>query len=176
MLAEIKTPRLYLRGLTTQDLPAYQAIISDPLVAGPAGVTLPLSDQQVVTSLRADMQQPLAYALALAEQGPIIGTVIGYTHFNALGTVDTTAIDLGYVLAPRFWGRGLMPEALRGVLADLTRTASPITTIWATSLATNRRSQGVLSQLAFKLIDDQMMVPNPATMGLERHLLYRYER
>lgn len=175
MPPEIITERLRLRPLATSDLSAYQTIVSDPRVAQPAGVALPLSPQHAANSLRADQQQPLAYAVTRRPAGPLIGTIIGYEHVGALGTLDPTAVDLGYFLAPAFWGQGLMSEALTGLLTTLAHTATPIQTVWATSLATNRRSQGVLSHLAFKLIDDQMMVPNPATMALERQLLYRYD-
>ncbi|GEO68756.1 GNAT family N-acetyltransferase [Levilactobacillus acidifarinae] len=175
MPPEIVTARLRLRSLTTSDLAAYQAIVSDPSVAQPAGVTLPLSAQHAANSLRADQQQPLAYAVTIRPADSLVGTVIGYEHVDALGGLDRTAVELGYFLAPALWGRGIMPEALTGLLTTLTRIETPIKTLWATSLATNQRSQGVLSHLAFKLIDDQMMVPNPANMALERHLLYRYD-
>ncbi|MDT6981083.1 GNAT family N-acetyltransferase [Levilactobacillus zymae] len=175
MVPEITTARLHLRPLKMSDLEAYQAIVTDPRVALPAGLQLPLSDQHVANGLRADLQQPLAYAITRSLQGPLVGMVIGYEHADALGDLDVTAVDLGYFLTPTLWGHGYMPEALRGLLAVLVQAHSPIKTLWATSLATNQRSQNVLSHLSFELIDDQLVVPNPATMALERHLLYRYD-
>lgn len=173
MLPLITTRRLRLRPLTESDLPAYQALITDSRVSVPAGLTQPLTDQQALASLVADRQQPVSYAVVWPTTNRLIGTVMGYEHSDTTGAPDATALDLGYLLAPAYWGQGLMPEALAGWLATLPTTFPALTTVWAASLATNQRSQQVLIKSAFELIDDQMMAPIGGSWELQRQFLYR---
>lgn len=176
MPEEITTARLRLRPLQFTDLSRYQASITDPQVARPAGLAAPLTPAHVAAGLRADMRQPVAYALTAKTDGRFLGMIVGYTHSDVMGEPTTTAVDLGYFLAPNEWGQGLMPEALRGLLLALRQANSPITTFWATSQATNKRSQGVLVKLAFALIDDHVMAPSAGNLTLERHFLYCYQQ
>jgi len=175
MLTTITTERLQLRELGAGDLAAYQALITDERIAQPAGLTSRLSEQQVRASLQADCQQPIHYGVTLRSSGALIGTLMGYEHGDTTGEPDPTAVELGYLLAPAYWGRGLMPEAIQGWQGHVTAELPALQTVWASCLASNPRSQRVLIKSAFKLIDDQMMVPNPRDWGLERQFLYRYQ-
>lgn len=175
MHPELTTPRLRLSPLTESQLTAYRELLTNPVVAGPAGLSLPVSAQRVAASLAADRQQPVHYGIVWPATNRLIGTLIGYPHVEATGAPSSRALDVGYLLAPEFWGRGLMPEALTAWLAALPRQFPQVTTVWATTLATNTRSQRVLIKSAFELIDDQMMAPNTVTWGLVRHCLYRYQ-
>lgn len=174
MLSVITTPRLCLRPLVTADLAAYQALISNSLVAEPAGLQVPASARQARASLAADLVQPVHYVVCLAGTQRVVGLLMGYEHGDETGFPDPHALDLGYLLTPDQWGQGLIPEAVRAWLTQLPTQLPLVTTVWAATLATNQRSQRVLIKSAFELFDDQMMVPSAVDWRLERQLLYRY--
>ena len=51
------------------------------------------------------------WALVYRETGKMIGTC-GFTRFN----LEANSAEIGYVLNPACWGRGLAPEAVRRIL------------------------------------------------------------
>lgn len=71
--------------------------------------------------------------------------VVGVIGLEAKGTVG---IELGYWLAKPFWGRGLMTEAARAVLAEA-RAAAPHAEILCSHLEDNQASQNVIAKLGF---------------------------
>lgn len=175
MLSIITTTRLQLRPLENEDFATYRAIISDPIVAQPAGLSLPMTPDQLRLGFKADRQQPLHYAIFRSNDAALLGLIMGYPHVGDAGLLDEQALDLGYFLAPNVWGAGYMTEALQGVLTALEAKGGPITTLWATCLASNVRSQHVLSHLTFKLIEDHLMVPNALGTGVSHQLLYQFQ-
>lgn len=70
---------------------------------------------------------------------------IGMLEARLLGT----AIDIGYVLARRHWGKGLMPEAI-GALADSALEVAGIYRVQATCDTENVASQRALEKSGFE--------------------------
>jgi ribosomal-protein-alanine N-acetyltransferase len=115
-LPALETERLVLRRLTMADAPAVFAYASDPAIgkhtAWPPHATL------------ADSEAYLRMALTLYEGGnEALWGIVSKEEGQVVGTCGLYDIDLrhgtaalGYVLALRLRGRGLMPEAMRAVL------------------------------------------------------------
>jgi ribosomal-protein-alanine N-acetyltransferase len=119
-LPSLETDRLLLRRLEADDLEDVFAYASDPEVAKhtswPAHETLQ------------DSREFLNYVLELYKNGEVApwgvvleGKVVctcGFLEWNR----HSSRAEIGYALSSRYWGRGLMTEAVRGVIAFGFRT------------------------------------------------------
>lgn len=116
-LPTLETDRLILRRMTPSDAEAVFAYASDPEVT-----------RYVVWDTHRSIQDSRAF-LELAVQKyksggePDWGIVYKGDH-RFVGTcgfvgwdVDHARAEIGYVLSRKYWGRGLMPEALRAMIA-----------------------------------------------------------
>jgi len=114
---ELRTPRLRLRFIDSDDVPAVFAIFSDPVVmrywATPPWTTLEEAQDNVANCLH-DYQSGTALRLGitLAAHATLIGTC---TLFR-LDRGNRRA-EIGYALARAHWGHGYMREALQAFLA-----------------------------------------------------------
>ena len=122
-LPQLETRRLILRRFTRQDIDALYAILSDKEV----NTFLPWFP---VTSMEeaerfyeerfaASDGKPQAHNYAVCRKEDNIP--IGYVTVKA-----DDSYDLGYGLRKEFWHRGIATEAGSAVLAQVKRTASPI--------------------------------------------------
>ncbi|HEY0776502.1 MAG TPA: GNAT family N-acetyltransferase [Gemmatirosa sp.] len=115
MTPSLTTDRLLLRAFEPRDVDAYVAMMADPAVTRFLGDGRPLS--------RADAWRQLAlivghwtlrgFGLWAAEEratGALVGRVGCYEPDGWPGC------EVGYVLAPQFWGRGYATEGARAAL------------------------------------------------------------
>lgn len=113
----LKTPRLFLRKFTQDDLEDIFRIYSDPEV----NIYLPwfplrTMDEAVeylAHTIYPEYQKPVAYRYAIEEKAS--GSVIGYVSLNGVDEENLCA-DLGYGLRKEYWRKGYMSEACRAVL------------------------------------------------------------
>jgi len=93
------------------------------------------------------------------------GTMVGYAglrHFECEGRAE---IELGYALAPEYWGRGLGTELALACIAD-GRGRMPLDSVVAITLPTNRASQRVMEKAGLRYERDIVHAGQP-------HVLYR---
>jgi ribosomal-protein-alanine N-acetyltransferase len=112
----LETPRLQLRKITGADETAVFRIFSDPRVNKYLGHPPFLTFEEAafwVRTVQSSLgeQEGIRWALECRDTGSFIGS-IGYwrilkQHFRA---------EIGYELAPAFWGKGYMDEALKAIL------------------------------------------------------------
>lgn len=144
----LKTERLLLRAVTPGDADDIFRIMSDPRVMRYFGV-LPMASraeavQRADTFQKAFQEQTaIRWAITQREGGPFIGTC-GYwrlikAHFRA---------ELGYELAPEWWGHGIMPEAICAVLT-FGFTTMGLHSVEAQIHPANIGSRRVLEKLGF---------------------------
>jgi ribosomal-protein-alanine N-acetyltransferase len=113
----LESERLILRQLVPADADAIMAIKGDVAVTRYNGGE-PYTDRQQALDLIERVRTGytsrkwLRWGLTLRPDDAVIG-MIGFNHWNR---ADFRA-DVGYDLTQAYWGRGLMPEALRAVLA-----------------------------------------------------------
>ena len=110
------TPRLELRPLRPADADALFSVYSDPVAtrywSSPAWTT----PEQAVERIELDrllFEEGSALRLALQPRGE--PAIIGTVSLFAFDTQSQRA-ELGYILAPFAWGRGLMHEALQALV------------------------------------------------------------
>lgn len=145
----LQTRRLILREITSADKPALYALFSDPEVTRYNDVdtfTQPEDAAWVLDFLERRFQNGVGLRWAICMQGlpeDLIGTC-GYNNWDQRNNCGV----IGYDLMPAYWGRGIMPEAVRAVIEfgfehmGLNRVEADVTT-------GNAASARVLQKLGF---------------------------
>ena len=118
----LETDRLILRRFTLEDAPAmFRNWAGDPAVT--EYLTWPTHPDEHVTAFvignwvsRYDDPTCYEWALELKSLGEPIGS-IAVVRAQENGPVSTA--EIGYCMGRPWWGQGLMPEALRAVIAFL---------------------------------------------------------
>lgn len=113
----LETPRLLLRAFEQEDLQDLYDYASVPGVGEMAGWAHHQSlaeTQKVLDMFRAGGN---VFALAERESGKVIGS-LGLHPSPVEGTAYELlrCKEIGYVLSKAYWGRGLMPEAVKEVI------------------------------------------------------------
>ena len=108
----LSTPRLHLRPLHGDDVPALWAIFSDPEVMrywSTPPWTDPARAQEMVDgdALSLAAGEHLRLGIAARDSAELIGTCSLFAFVP-----DSQRCEIGYALARAHWGRGLMHEAL----------------------------------------------------------------
>jgi RimJ/RimL family protein N-acetyltransferase len=137
-LVEIRTARLILRSARPDDLEAMHAVLSDPRA------TLWWS-----TPPHETLEQTAAWLEGMIANGPdhpdfvieLDGRVVGKAGFWRLP-------DIGYILHPDVWGRGLAGEAVGAAIDHVFRTRE-IETLTADVDPENAASIRLLERLGF---------------------------
>jgi len=115
----IETERLVLRPFTVDDAPAmYERWASDPEVTKYL-TWLPHPSADVTRAYLADL-------VAKYDRGDFFDWAIDFKGVGVIGSIgvvgyreETEAAELGYCMSRAYWGQGIMPEALKGVIAFL---------------------------------------------------------
>ncbi len=112
------------------------------------------------------------WAVELIETGEFAGYV-GLAHAT-FPAHFTPAVEVGWRLARRFWGRGLAPEGAAAALTDGFDRLG-FDEIVSFTAATNLKSRRVMDKLAMSHdpADDFDHPSVPATSPLRPHVLYR---
>lgn len=101
----IETPRLLIRDPEPGDAAALHTVYSDPEVM--RYLEPPFTWEQTL----AFVERKAVYALALRENGRVIGHVIWHK-------CDENSFELGWVLGKAHWGMGFASEVTRAMLAE----------------------------------------------------------
>ena len=146
--APLETGRLVLRRFGSGDGEAYFDMDSDRRVADVIPIALAVDRSAYLANFETDMAAGDRYkffrALVL-KSAP--ARAIGWLLFRP--TEDGENIELGYRLAHEYWGRGLVPEACRAMLA-LGFGALTLERIVGYAMPTNHNSQRVFEKLGFR--------------------------
>jgi len=147
----LRTARLELRELTLADAPWYLAHFSNPEVVRGTGFPA----QEGVEGAREEMEQyvtglferrgGIRWGLVLAGTDTLVGTA---GIFRWTDEPEPFA-EIGYDLAPEWWGRGLMAEALGAVTAYAFGTLG-LAFLEAFVLVGNDRSCRALERAGFR--------------------------
>lgn len=143
---EIQTERLRLRMWSPDDLDAYAPMVGDPDVMRHMATTLTpaQAEDQLLGFIRAWESGGVAHwAAEDRATGTLVGR-IGLLHHDDWPH-DPDTLEVGWLLASRFWGRGLATEgawaSLRYAFEEL-RAAEVI----SITLPANRRSRRVMER------------------------------
>jgi [ribosomal protein S5]-alanine N-acetyltransferase len=169
----LTTPRLRLREPRLSDAPAiFEAYTQDAEVAKYM-VWRPHKELSETSAFLAscvaswEERTRLPYVLTLAEADTAIGMLEARPKSHI--------VDVGYVLARSYWGRGLVPEAL-SELASACLSLPEVFRVQATCDVENIASARTLEKAGFKLegrLERHTMHPN---VSLQPRACYMYAR
>lgn len=142
----LETPRLTLRPFTPEDAEDLYEYARDFRV-GPAAGWLPHDSVEYSGKIIASVfSDPGAAAMVLRASGRVIGSVgfVGRSCDRLPGPDD----EIGYSMHYACWGKGLMTEAVRAVIAcGFSRMG--LETIWCNHARGNERSRRVIAACGF---------------------------
>ena len=115
----LETERLILREWTLNDLDDFFNYASNPDVGPRAGWKPHENKEKSLEILKHFIEGKHVFALELKENHRVIGS-LGVERYDMeeylTEFTNYKGRELGYVLGKDYWGRGLMPEALRAVI------------------------------------------------------------
>ncbi|MCP5347655.1 MAG: GNAT family N-acetyltransferase [Gammaproteobacteria bacterium] len=148
---KIETQRLFIRSLTTGDVPLYAVIVSDPDVTRFLGDGSTHSRKKAEGYVKSNIESEKALGLArYAVVHKASGTFIGICGFKKMENYT----DLGWRFNPRFWGKGYATEAASAVL-NYGINVLELTDIVVSVATANIRSFKVAKKLGSKFLEPQ---------------------
>jgi len=113
----LETPRLILRPVAERDFSDWFEYMSDPAVTEPEGMTALSTQEEAREDLQRLMERRETLALVLKNGGKMVGTLSLQARDWEKYPISPSLLgrEFGFDLNPVFWGRGLMPEAVRAV-------------------------------------------------------------
>ncbi len=112
-----ETKRLILRPWTQEDAESLYEYAKDPEVGPIAGWPVHTSVENSREVIRDVLQEEGTYAICLKEDNRAIGSVglIAPTQSHT-EAISENELEIGYWIGVPFWGRGLVPEAVRELM------------------------------------------------------------
>ncbi|MCR4707881.1 MAG: GNAT family N-acetyltransferase [Clostridiales bacterium] len=148
-LKELKTERLILRRWEESDADSLFEYARDPDVGPIAGWPAHRSAEESRSVIRNVFTGREAYAVCLKTDRRAIGSI----ELKLNGHTDMTERDdeceLGYWLGKPFWGRGIMPEAVREMLRHAFEDIG-MAKVWAGYYEGNLKSKRVQEKCGFR--------------------------
>lgn len=145
----LHTPRLLLRHFDENDAESVYEYAKDPAVGPIAGWPPHRSVDESRDVIRHVFCGQENYAICLKEDNKAIGAI----ELKLNGHTDMTERDdeceLGYWLGKPFWGRGIMPEAVREMLRHAFEDLG-MSTVWCGYYDGNEKSKRVQEKCGFR--------------------------
>jgi RimJ/RimL family protein N-acetyltransferase len=173
----ITTERLILRHWKNEDFQPYAEMNADPRVREffPSVLTREQSDSEIRHIQSAyDRYGFTFFAAELISTGEFVGFIGMVTMTFAVPGLAQPAVEIGWRLAHRHWGKGLATEAARAVVRYGFETVK-LKEIVAITVPTNVRSRHVMEKIGMKHIPeldfDHPRIPKGH--AFRKHVLYR---
>lgn len=146
----IETERLALRSWRETDAEALYKYASDPDVGPIAGWQPHLSIAHSKEIILTVFAAPETYAVALKDTGEPVGCC-GIMFANSLHTADMKQqeAEIGYWIGKPYWGRGLIPEAVKALLSRCFNELG-LDAVWCGYYDGNDKSRRVVEKCGFK--------------------------
>ena len=145
----LETKRLILRRWEDSDAESLYEYARDPEVGPAAGWPPHQSPEESRDVIRNVFNGREAYAVCLKTDGRAIGAI----ELKLRGRTDMTnredECELGYWLGKPFWGRGIMPEAIRELLRHAFEDIG-MSKVWAGYYEGNTKSKRVHEKCGFR--------------------------
>lgn len=157
----IDTDRFILRPWNEEDAEDLFIYASDPDIGTPAGWPPHKSLDESREVIRNVFSAPETYAVVLKETYKPVGCC-GIMFANSLhsGALGPDEAEIGYWIGKPFWGRGLIPEAVRTLLKRCFEDLS-LNAVWCCFYDGNIKSRRVCEKCGFKYHHTNQPVPSP---------------
>jgi len=151
---ELETARLRLRMFAPGDAFEFSSITRDPEVMRFIGEGGPISQEETAANLRKIVN---AFRRRGFGRWAVVhketNRLVGYCGFSA--GVTTPGVELAYLLARPFWGRGLATEAARACLRYAFEELK-LPSVSAITRPGNLRSRRVMEHLGMKFLREEV--------------------
>lgn len=149
-MATIETDRLILRPWQESDAAALYKYASDPDIGPIAGWPPHTSVEDSFEIIRTVFAAPEVYAVVLKATGEPIGSC-GIMFSDSLHSADMTVseAEIGYWIGKPYWGQGLIPEAVRALLARSFNVLN-LNAVWCGHYDGNLKSKRVCEKCGFR--------------------------
>lgn len=146
----IETKRLILRPWRETDAPALFRYASDPDIGPVAGWTPHATLEESLRIIRTVFAAPEIYAVVLKESGEPVGSC-GIMFADGLHSADMKPghAEIGYWIGKPYWGQGLIPEAVRALLARSFNELK-LEAVWCGYYDGNVKSRRVIEKCGFR--------------------------
>lgn len=145
----LETERLILRSWEESDAADLFEFAKDPAVGGAAGWNPHKSVDESLEIIRTVLGEPETYAVVLKENMRAVGSVGLMIGGKSRLDISENEAEIGYWIGVPFWGRGLIPEAVR----ELVRYGFEelgLVRIWCGYFDGNEKSKRVQEKCGFK--------------------------
>lgn len=146
----METERLILRPWQESDAEALYKYAKDPEI-GPAADWPPhTSVEDSLEVIRTVFSAPETYAVVLKETGEPVGSIgLLFGEGSHVAGILPDEAEIGYWTGKPYWGRGLMPEAVRCILHRCF-TDMDIKAVWGAYYDGNTKSRRVMDKCGFR--------------------------
>ena len=165
----IETERLILRPWQESDADDMYVYSKVPGVGEMAGWSHHKSLEESRKIVRMFMQDKDVLAIELKENGTVIGSLGIHRNDNDHVGPQFLGREVGYVLSKDYWGKGLVPEAVRGVIGYCFHVLK-YDYLLCGHFTWNHQSRRVIEKCGFTYLKDIMHTTNSGTE--ERTRLY----
>ena len=158
---EIETERLILRPWQESEAEILYKYASDPDIGPIAGWPPHTSPENSLEIIRTVFSAPETYAVVLKATGEPVGCC-GIMFADSLHTADMKGgeAEIGYWIGKPYWGQGLIPEAVKALLARSFGELG-LDTIWCGYYDGNAKSKRVCEKSGFKYHHTNKDVESP---------------
>lgn len=145
----LETERLVLRPWDEEDYEDLYEYARSELVGPYAGWTPHENEDESRAIIRMFQSEEDVYAIVLKEENKVVGSI--GLHFRTPDANDTSENqrEIGFVLNPRYWGRGIVPEAVERIL-EYGFHELGLDLIWCGHFDFNEKSKRVVEKCGFQ--------------------------
>lgn len=144
----LETKRLLLRPWEDADAEELYKYACDPLVGPIAGWKPHTSVANSLEIIRFVLSDPETYAVVLKETGKPVGSISIMRQGNCTASVTSSEAEIGYWIGVPYWGQGLIPEAVNGLLKRCFEDLD-CTGVWCGYYDGNTKSKRVQEKCGF---------------------------
>jgi RimJ/RimL family protein N-acetyltransferase len=144
----LTTERLILRGWEESDSLDLYEYASNELVGPNAGWPAHKSHEESQSIIKMFIQSEDTYAIVLKSENKVIGSIGIHNRTPDESLKDLNQREIGYVLNPRYWGNGYIPEAVR-CLIKYGFEQMKLDIVWCGHYDFNERSKSVVEKCGF---------------------------
>lgn len=149
----LETERLILRNWQEKDLDDLYEYAKIPGVGEMAGWPHH-EDKEVTKSILKDfIEKDEVYALVLKENNKVIGSLGIHNRKKDENYKGNIQREIGYVLSKDYWGKGLMPEAVKAAIKYAFEEVN-VDVLWCGHFASNNQSRRVIEKCDFKFYSE----------------------
>lgn len=161
-MKSLETDRLILRQWKESDSKDLYEYAKSPLVGPNAGWALHKSEEESKEIIKIFIESGENYAIVLKEENKVIGGIGLHDRKPDESLMYLNQREVGYVLNPRYWGKGIVPEAVK-CLIEYGFNELELDLIWCGHFDYNTNSRRVNEKCGFKYrfkVDETMEALN----------------